>query len=93
MLTTLNELACFPGSLVFGALPDTGSPGVPGRAFPSLHVVRECALPLLPHQNIQRTDPSMGAAELGMGRGMVLQQLISDAGFSDQWVFQLCFFK
>lgn len=64
MLTALSEVACVPGSLGFGALSDSGSPGVPGRAFPSLHMVQECVLPLLPHQNIQRTDPSMGAAEL-----------------------------
>lgn len=93
LLATVSELACVPESLVFGALPDTGSPGVPGRAFPSLHVVQECALPPLPHQKIQRTDPSMGAVDLRMGRGTVLQQLTSDAGFPDQWIFQLCSFK
>lgn len=76
LLTTLSELACVPRSLVFGALPDTGSPRVPGRAFPSLHMVQECVLPLFPCQNTQRTDPSMDAAELRIGRGMVLQQLM-----------------
>lgn len=93
VLTTLSELACVPGSLVFGALPDTGSPGVPversHRFSWSENVHSSCP----PHQIIQRTDPSMGAAELRMGRGMALQQLTSNAGFSDQWIFQLCFFK
>lgn len=69
VLTTLSELACVPGSLVFGALSDSGSPGVPGRAFPSLHMVQECVLPLLPHQSIQRRDPCLGWALQSSGWG------------------------
>lgn len=45
MLTTLSELACVPRSLVFGALPDTGSPRVPGRAPITSHGPRMCTPP------------------------------------------------
>lgn len=66
-------------SLVFGPLPDTGSPRVPVRAFPSLHVVPEFAFPAPSFPDIQRTDILMGAAELRVERG-------SSATVNKQWM-------
>ena len=85
ILAPWSKLAFVLGSLVFGPLPDTGSPWVAVRAFPSFHMVLEF-VPPLPRDS---EDGYLGGCcRAENRRGALLQQLTNDG-----WILRLVDFS